>query len=365
MHKPVRRVGLPLAVALLLLAADTPGQTVHYAYDAAGRLSVVADPRGDLAIYDYDAVGNLLSIRRIAVADVPDTVAIALVSPSAATRGALVSIFGKGFGAAAAANAVAFNGAAAEVLVASPTRLIVRVPATATTGAIRVITPLGTATSPPFQILDTLTITPPAAIVAPRGRVTFSASGDVRWSVDRVPGGDAQRGTINRDGLYVAPETLPQTGVRVIATSLLDAALEASARVTMITSRPLFVVADSVGVGFRPPDTAFVAAAPVSLRVAPVILGLTPSSAPRGETTHVAISGIGFTGATRVELRTAAGIDPAIAVTNLIVSADGGDASADIALAADAPLGPRVVRIVTPVGSSGDAVPGQNVFVVR
>jgi YD repeat-containing protein len=365
MHGPLRRVGLPFAVALLLLPADTRGQTVHYAYDAAGRLSIVADPRGDLAIYDYDAVGNLLSIRRIAVADAPDTVVIALVSPTAATRGAMVSIFGKGFGAAADTNAVAFNGAAAEVLVASPTRLTVRVPATATTGAIRVTTPFGTATAPSFRILDTLTITPPAAIVAPRGRVTFSASGDVRWSVDRVPGGDAQRGTISRDGVYVAPEALPQTGVRVIATSLLDAALEASARVTMTTSRPLFVVASPLGVGFRSPDTTFAAAAPVGLRVAPAILAVTPSSAARGETTPVGISGIGFAGATRVELRTASGIDPTIVVTNLTVSPDGSEATADIALAADAPLGPRVVRIVTPFGSSGDAVPGQNVFVVH
>ncbi len=365
MHGPVRRVGLPLAAALLLLPADTRGQTVHYAYDAAGRLSVVADPRGDLAIYDYDAVGNLLSIRRIAVGDVADPVVIALVSPSAATRGAIVSIFGKGFGAAAETNGVAFNGAAAEVLVASPTRLTVRVPATATTGAIRVTTPFGTTTSPAFQILDTLGITPAAAIVAPRGRVVFSASGDVRWSVDRVPGGDAQRGTISRDGVYVAPETLPQTGIRVIATSLVDAALEASARVTMITSRPLFVVGGPLGVGFRSPDTIFRAAAPVGLRVAPVILALTPSSAARGETTRVGITGIGFAGATRLELRTASGIDPAIVATNLTVSADGSEAAADIALAAGAPLGPRVVHIVTPSGSSGDAVPGQNVFVVR
>jgi len=365
MHGPVRRAGCLLAVALLLLPADTPGQTIHYAYDAAGRLSVVADSRGDLAVYDYDAVGNLLSIRRIAVADVADTVVIATVNPSAATRGAIVSVFGKGFGAAAATNAVAFNGGVGEVLGASPTRLTVRVPANATTGAIRVTTPFGTATSPPFRILDILTIAPPTVVVAPRGRVTFSASGDVRWSVDRVPGGDAQRGTISRDGVYVAPETLPQAGARVIATSLIDAALEASARVTMITSRPLFVVADALGVAFRLPDTAFVAATPMSLRVAPVILGLTPSSAARGETTRVGLTGIGFAGATRLELRTASGIDPAIVVTNLTVSVDASEAAADIALTADAPFGPRVVRIVTPSGSSGDAVPGQNVFVVR
>jgi hypothetical protein len=103
----------------------------------------------------------------------------------------------------------------------------------------------------------------------------------------------------------------------------------------------------------------------VGLRVAPAILGLTPSSAARGETVRVSITGIGFAGATRLELQTASGIDPALVVTNLTVGGDGSEAAADIAVAADAPVGPRVVRIVTPSGSSGDAMPGQNVFVVH
>ena len=66
MYRRIGRVGLPLAT-LLVLRSAAPAQTIHYSYDAAGRLSVVADPRGDLAVYDYDAVGNLVSIRRIAI----------------------------------------------------------------------------------------------------------------------------------------------------------------------------------------------------------------------------------------------------------------------------------------------------------
>jgi hypothetical protein len=385
MHGPIRSVGLALAAALLAFPVAAPGQVVHYAYDAAGRLSVVADPRGDLAVYDYDAVGNLLSIRRLGVADVPDAVVIAHVAPEAASRGATVSIFGKGFGAAADVNAVTFNGTPAVVLTASATRLTARVPAAATTGPIRLSAPLGVAMSKTFHVLGALNVTPATAVIAPRGSIRFAASseipGGVRWSVDRIPGGDAERGTITSDGVYVAPDTLALAGVRIVATSLLDPALEATARVTMITSRPLFVAADPVAVGVRPSaplvtltaaasvavarNTAFAVAAPLAVRVAPVILSVTPSEAAPGETIRLLITGAGFDGATRLEFVAATAPDATLIVSDLTVSADGSEAAADVFVPVAASVGPRVVRIVTPAGSSGDAVIGQNVFTVR
>jgi IPT/TIG domain-containing protein/RHS repeat protein len=370
MHGPIRSVGPALAVALLGLPLAASGQAVQYAYDAAGRLSVVADPRGDLAVYDYDAVGNLLSIRRIGVADVADAVVIVHVAPEVASRGATVSIFGKGFGATADANALTFNGAPAAVLTASATRLTARVPANATTGPIRLGTPLGVATSRTFRVLGALSVTPPSAVIAPRGSIRFFAAssdsaGGVRWSVDRVPGGDAQRGTITTDGLYVAPDTLPLAGVRVMATSLLDPALEATAHVTMITSRPLFVAADPLVVDVVATNTAFAIAAPLAVRVAPVILSLTPSAAAPGETIRLVITGAGFDNATRLELVAPTGPDATLIVSDLTISADGSEAAAEIAVPLSASLGPRVVRIVTPAGSSGDAVAGENVFTVR
>jgi RHS Repeat/IPT/TIG domain len=385
MHGPIRSVGPALAVAVLSLPLAASGQAVHYAYDAAGRLSVVADPRGDLAVYDYDAVGNLLSIRRIGVADVADAVVIVHVAPEVASRGATVSIFGKGFGATADANALTFNGAPAAVLTASATRLTAQVPANATTGPIRLSNPLGVAMSRTFHVLGALSVTPPSAVIAPRGSIRFAASsesaGGVRWSVDRVPGGDAQRGTITTDGLYVAPDTLPLAGVRVMATSLLDPALEATAGVTMITSRPLFVAADPLVVDVRAlsplvtlttatsvgiaANTAFAIAAPLAVRVAPVILSLMPSAAAPGETIRLVITGAGFDNATRLEFVAPTGPDATLIVSDLTISADGSEAAADIAVPLSASLGPRVVRIVTPAGSSGDAVAGENVFTVR
>ena len=383
MHGAIRSVGPALAAALLAFPLAASGQVVHYAYDAAGRLSVVADPHGDLAVYDYDAVGNLLSIRRLGVADVPDAVVIAHVAPEVASRGATVSIFGKGFGATADVNAVTFNGTPAVVLTASATRLTARVPATATTGPIRLSAPLGVAISKTFHVLGALNVTPATAVIAPRSSIRFAASteGGVRWSVDRVPGGDAQRGTITSDGLYVAPDTLPLAGVLVMATSLLDPALEATARVTMITSRPLFVAADPVAVDVRPSaplvtlttaasvavarNTAFAVAAPLAVRVAPLILSLTPSVAAPGETIRLLITGAGFDDATRLEFMAATAPDATLIASDLTISSDGSEAAADVSVSVAAPVGPRVVRIVTPAGSSGDAVVGQNVFTVR
>lgn len=384
MHGSLRRVGPGLAVALTVPSIAS-AQTVQYAYDAAGRLGVVADLRGDLAVYQYDAAGNLLAIQRITVGDVPDAVVIAHVSPGSASRDATVSIFGKGFGATPPANALTFNDVPAVVATASPTRLTARVPASATTGPIRLTTPLGTASWPTFHVLDALSVTPVTALVAPHGSVRFTASGGgtpgVRWSVDRVAGGDAQRGTITGEGVYRAPEMLPPGGVRITATSVLDPGLEATAHVGMLTSRPSFVAAEPVGVTFAalPPrveltatasvgvatSTGFAMAMPLVVRVAPVVFSTTPSTAGRGETLRLRVTGAGFEGATRLQFWTAAGPDVTVTATGLVISADGDEATADVAVAVDAASGPRVVRIVTPTASSGDAVPGENVFSVR
>jgi hypothetical protein len=385
MHDPIRSVGPALAAALLALPLPAPGQVVHYSYDPAGRLSVVGDARGDLAVYQYDAVGNLLAIRRIAVADVADAVVIAHVSPEVASRGAVISILGKGFGATPEANAIGFDGVPATVLTASPTRLTVRVPSGARTGPIHLTTPLGAATSKPFVVLDALTIVPSAALVAPRNSIRFSIVGDgaagVRWGVDRTPGGDAQRGTISRDGVYVAPDALPLNGVRITATSLADPAVEATSDVMMLaSSRPLFVAAGPLSVGVPTPSpratitaavsvasaarTAFATAPPVAVRLAPVILRLTPSEAAPGESVHLIITGMGFDGATRVEFATATGPDTTLIVDDVAVSADGTEATADVVVSPAAERGPRLVRVITAAGSSGD-VAGHNILTIR
>jgi hypothetical protein len=118
----------------------------------------------------------------------------------------------------------------------------------------------------------------------------------------------------------------------------------------------------SVGVAA---NTAFAVAAPLALRVAPVILRVAPSAAARGETVRLVVTGAGFEGATRLEFLTEAGPDVALVATDLAISADGNEATADLAVSVGAALGPRIVRIVTPAGTSGDAVSGDNVFIVH
>ena len=398
-----RLVLLLLAGALALPGGATP-QTVQYAYDAAGRLSVVADPRGDLAVYDYDAVGNLLSIRRLPVGDRPEAVVIALVAPPAGRRGASVSIFGKGFAATPAGNAVTFNGVPASVLTAAPTRLTVSVPSEATSGPVRLVVTQAAAVSPePFRVLGPLSVTPTTAVLAPGASVRFTAvaddgaTGAVRWSVDGVVGGDAARGTITTDGVYAAPASL-LGDVRVTATSVDDASIDASAAVSVLASRPIFLLAPPVGAASAPaagsprtlttaasvdlarppridvaatasvaiaPGAAFASAEPVTLRVAPVVTGVTPSSGARGETVRLTLTGVGLEGVTRVELLAGATVDQALTTTEPSVADDGHEATLDVHIAAEAGLGPRVVRVLTPTATSGAAALGDNLFTVR
>jgi YD repeat-containing protein len=84
--------------------------------------------------YTYDAVGNIVAIQRINTA----LVSIADFAPSTGAAGTAVTITGTGFSATTAGNAVAFNGVAAVVTVATATTLAVTVPAGASTGKITV-----------------------------------------------------------------------------------------------------------------------------------------------------------------------------------------------------------------------------------
>ena len=77
------------------------------------------------------------------------------------------------------------------------------------------------------------------------------------------------------------------------------------------------------------------------------------------------VAGAGFEGATRLELWTHAGPDATLTVTDLAVTDDGREATADVSVSLDAPLGPRIVRIFTATGSSADMVAGENLFTVR
>jgi RHS repeat-associated protein len=143
-------VALLLSVPLLVLglpappvSAATQSDPISYAYDEAGRLRAVIDPSAGAAVYSYDAVGNLVSISRQSAT----ATSVIEFDPDSGPVGSSVTIYGTGFSSTASQNSVSFNGVAATITSASATKLVVTVPAGATTGPISVTTPAGSATS--------------------------------------------------------------------------------------------------------------------------------------------------------------------------------------------------------------------------
>jgi YD repeat-containing protein len=291
------RRALVALFALLLLGgfpqSAWPQQPrIHYVYDDLGRLVGVVDQDGNAATYTYDAVGNILAIGRHNVADTPGPVAITLVAPNKGKVGTAVSIFGRGFSADAAQNAISFSGAIATVTAATTNSLTTSVPPGAFTGPITVTTALGSATSPePFRVLGLLTISPAGAVLVPNGTQQFTAlegaspTTDITWAVNGVPGGDGTVGTIFSGGLYAAPATVPSPPtVTVTATLLDDTTVSASATIAILAPQPLAVTALGVSVGVAAPtfssvnslvapavSVSFVAPAAVSPLVAPAV----------------------------------------------------------------------------------------------
>ena len=133
-----------LIFAVSLGAQTSPNGPVSYSYDEIGRLIAVFDGAGNAAVYSYDAVGNITAITRYTAAQV----SVLSLTPSRASIGSSISIFGTGFSTTPGQNTVLFGSIAATVTAASLTQLAVTVPVGATTGPITVTTPAGTATSP-------------------------------------------------------------------------------------------------------------------------------------------------------------------------------------------------------------------------
>src|SRR3989449_4162924 len=205
------------AAGLLAGAALAPTRAhadVFYVYDDLNRLVAVIDAQGNAATYTYDAVGNILRIDRFDANQQPGPVRITLVTPTAGKVGTQVQIFGTGFSATPAQNSVTFTGASASATDAGPTRLLTTVPSGAATGTISVTAPLGSATSTVvFRVLGPgeLTVTPSTASVFVSRSQQFqaleagTATTNVRWTVNGLPGGDTTVGTISTSGLYTAP----------------------------------------------------------------------------------------------------------------------------------------------------------------
>src|SRR5256885_1638018 len=233
----------------------------------------------------------------------------------------------------------------APVTESAPTRIRTAVPGGAGTGTITVTAPLGSATSQAvFRVLGELTVTPSTASVFVNRTQQFqaleagTATTNVRWAVNDLPGGDATVGTVSADGLYSAPSIAPNPStVRVTAIHKDDSTLTASATVTIMPPQPAFIAARAVSVGVAEARTvnqnvtamvsiavaesraAFAAAAPTAVAVAPAVTAVTPATGARGATFTLTLSGSGFGGATAVAFLDRKSTDPAITVSNLVV----------------------------------------------
>lgn len=149
---PLRVRSLTILLSILILIAQlgipsrsaqaASSNSVAYIHDQAGRLVGVVDS-ANAAVYKYDSVGNVLSITRYA----STTVSIIQMTPSSATVGTQVIIYGTAFSATPSQNTVTFNGTAAVVASSSGTQIVTSVPSGATTGTVQVVSPNGSASS--------------------------------------------------------------------------------------------------------------------------------------------------------------------------------------------------------------------------
>lgn len=217
-----RIIGAALLCALAVWPVGAqPGSTTSYVYDNNGRLRAVIAPDGQAAVYDYDPAGNITAIRRLTA----ESFELLTFFPDVGKEGDLVTFRGLGL---ETVTTVSFNGAAARIVRAEPTRIIAEVPAAVTTGPITLSSPRGTLTTALPFIVRGVVIDPRAASLSLGQSRQFTArvlpegsDQAVTWSVNGVVGGNSSFGTITANGEYTAPRTLFSM-ITVRATSVAD-----------------------------------------------------------------------------------------------------------------------------------------------
>jgi YD repeat-containing protein len=213
------------------LSLDAAGTgPVLYAYDSLGRLIQVTDPSGDSAIYRYDAVGNITSIERPG-ANGSSGVAISGFTPASGAVGSTVTIYGTGFTASPGQSCVTFNGTTATVTSANATQIVTTVPAGATSGAIAIVSPCGSATSAPatFTVTGVAVPTITGLTSTPVGAGdTFTVNGT---NFDVTPANN--RLTVN---LTNAQQVTAATSTSLQATVPVTPAVATTGRVSLVTA---------------------------------------------------------------------------------------------------------------------------------
>lgn len=148
--------------------------SVQYVYDELGRLVAAIDPAGDTVIYAYDAAGNLVSVSR----NSSSQLSIISFQPVRGKVGDSVVIVGSAFIADVAQNAVSFSGTTAVVQSATATALTATVPPGAVTGPITVSNANGLVTSSQSFVV----VPPPVVTAATPSAVARGAATQVEIS---------------------------------------------------------------------------------------------------------------------------------------------------------------------------------------
>jgi YD repeat-containing protein len=121
---------------LTALRAQAP-TSFRYFYDDANELYRVLDSTGTLIEYDYDPSGNIINVGRSALPVAQLSILNVTPSTSPAT-GTKLTILGQNFSPIIAGNTVTIGGITATVISATPTQLVVLIPAGTAGGAISV-----------------------------------------------------------------------------------------------------------------------------------------------------------------------------------------------------------------------------------
>jgi len=171
---------------------------------------------------------------------------IAGVSPLSGKPGIPITITGAGFFPQPEANVVMIGGKRATVVAATSTRLELRIPLGAASGPVTVTNHRGSVRSPSPLMVD------PSIVIETFGRrsvtagqrlqlaarITGLGTAPVSWSVNDIPGGSAVVGTIDAEGVYVAPAPPPPGGRITIGATAGSGTQSVSITVTINVADP-------------------------------------------------------------------------------------------------------------------------------
>ena len=187
------------------------GTGATYTYDAAGRLSTVTTAAGT-ATYNYDAAGNLLSISRTTGGPMHRAASNKAADPApkisavgAAASGAWVTltVTGAHFASSSGLDRLRVGSTDVDVVSASVTRLIGRVPRGTLPGTVNLVTPAGSSSAPANSELSQVFVAAETPAPISSGRAS------------KVAPLQAAKGVTALSGLIEDVNSLPLQGVSV------------------------------------------------------------------------------------------------------------------------------------------------------